>query len=355
MPEPRKPAEPLRVLVVDDSAYNRRSISEILSSCPDVKVAGKAADGDEALRLVGELKPDVITLDLEMPRMDGFTFLRILMSKMPTPVIVVSSYSHKENVFKALELGAIDFVPKPDRYADAELKQIQQELTDKVLLVRLLRPAAATPRPRIDSFIDELAPAPSTAPPRHVVAVGSSTGGPTALMEILSKLPRQSSSAVLVAQHMPERFTRTFAERLNRRSSLRVSEAEDGDPVAEGTVFVCPGRRCLELKRPGARGELRLTVVEPGPDDRYVPSADRLFASVARSVGSRTVGVVLTGMGEDGVQGAREIVEAGGVVLVESERTAVVHGMPGAVLRAGVPQRTLTLREMVDYLTDLGR
>ena len=319
--------EPLRVLVVDDSAYNRRSISEILSSSAEVSVVGKAADGDEALRLVGTLDPDVITLDLEMPRMNGFMFLRILMGKMPKPVIVVSSYSHKENVFKALELGAIDFVAKPDRYADAELVQIKQDLLSKVLLVRGLRPTAVAQRSVPEDRPEPLAAAVSTLPPSHVVAIACSTGGPTALLEILSKLPQRTSNTILVAQHMPAKFTKTFADRLNRRSQLRVSEARDDDEVIEAAVFICPGSRCMELVPGPARGTLALKLVQPAAGDRYVPSADRLFASVARVAGSRAVGVVLTGMGDDGVQGARAITDAGGIVVVESEKTAV--GVPG--------------------------
>jgi two-component system chemotaxis response regulator CheB len=350
----RSSNEPLRVLVVDDSAYNRKSISEILTSSAEVSVVGKAADGDEALRLVGLLNPDVITLDLEMPRMNGFTFLRILMGKMPKPVIVVSSYSHKENVFKALELGAIDFVAKPDRYADSELGQIRQDLLAKVLLVRGLRPTAVTPRSLTEERPPPAAMANSTLPPRHVIAIACSTGGPTALLEILSKLPQRTSNGILVAQHMPAKFTKTFADRLNRRSQLNVSEARDSDEVIEGAVFICPGSRCMELVPGPTRGALALNVVLPAASDRYVPSADRLFTSVARVAGARAVGVVLTGMGEDGVRGARAITDAGGVVVVESEKTAVVHGMPGAVLRAGVPQRTLLLDEIAEFLTSLG-
>jgi two-component system chemotaxis response regulator CheB len=358
MTEPIVREKTLRVLVVDDSAFNRRSISEILSSTQDIEVIGKAADGEEALRLVTQLKPDVITLDLEMPKMDGFTFLRIMMSKLPTPVIVVSSYSQKENVFKALELGALDFVAKPDRYADADLSGIRDELLEKVRLARSLRTAnlVVAQRPAMESIagISEPPRAPVTtlAAARNVVAIASSTGGPTALMEIFARLPERSQSALLIAQHMPDKFTRTFAERLNKRSSLRVTEAQDMDQVAQGFAFVCPGRRCMELEMMPS-GTMRLRVVGPTEADRYVPSADRLFASVARVVGSRAVGVILTGMGDDGVQGARAILNAGGVVIAESERTAVVYGMPGAAMRAKVVSRSLALPEIGDYLADL--
>src|SRR5687767_3087932 len=292
-----KPA--LRLLVVDDSAYNRRNIADVFAGYPEVEVVGKAADGEEALRLATLLKPDVITLDLEMPRMDGFTFLRILMSRQPTPVIVVSSYSQKENVFKALELGALDFVAKPDRHTDAELHSIREELLQKVLLARTLRLAALFhARPAFESMSgvrpEPQRPAQQTqAPPRYVVAIASSTGGPTALMDIFAKLPQRSPNTYLIAQHMPDKFTRTFAERLNRRSPLRVSEALDLDGISQGTVFICPGRKCMEFEA-GGGGTERVRVVTPTQQDRYVPSADRLFASVGRVAGRRAVGVILT-------------------------------------------------------------
>ena len=348
---------PLRVLIVDDSVFNRRSITEILNTSTEVEVVGKAADGEEALRLVGMLRPDVITLDLEMPRMDGFTFLRILMTKMPTPVIVVSSYSQKENVFKALELGALDFVAKPDRYADPDLAAIRDELLRKVTLARAVRipPAQLARRmpdlPSPPSTPDARLPAPMV-PPRQVIAIASSTGGPSALMEIFSRLPDTSKFAVVIAQHMPDKFTRTFAERLDRRSALRVSEAVDYDVVSEGTGFVCPGRHCMELELP-MKGPLRLRVHPPEERDRYVPSADRLLKSVASAVGKRAIGVILTGMGDDGVLGARAILDVGGIVIAESEATAVVYGMPGAAVRAGAASFTLPLPEIGDWLARL--
>src|SRR5262249_12869128 len=202
--------------VVDDSAYNRRNIADILAGSDEIEVVGKAGDGEEALRLVSQLKPDAISLDLEMPRMDGFTFLRILMAKQPTPVIVVSSYAQKENVFKALELGAIDFVAKPDKQTGIE-GALRREILQKVLLVRQLRPlrplggrAPMTSRP---SLIEPLGMRPGS-PLRHVVAIASSTGGPTALLDLFTRMPDRFPGAVLIAQHMPEKFTKTFAERL---------------------------------------------------------------------------------------------------------------------------------------------
>jgi two-component system chemotaxis response regulator CheB len=346
---------PLRVLIVDDSVFNRRSITEILSTSPDVEVVGKAADGEEALRLVSMLRPDVITLDLEMPRMDGFTLLRILMTKMPTPVIVVSSYSQKENVFKALELGALDFVAKPDRFADPDLAAIRDELLRKVTLARSVRlqPVAARRLPDLPMQADAPPARPAVViAPRQVVAIASSTGGPSALMEIFSRLPENAKFAVVIAQHMPDKFTRTFAERLDRRSALRVTEAQDLDLLGEGMGYVCPGRQCMELEMP-PKGPLRVRVGPPNERDRYVPSADRLLTSVAHAVGKRAIGVILTGMGDDGVQGARAILDAGGIVIAESELTAVVYGMPGCAVRAGATTMTLPLPEIGDWIAKL--
>lgn len=349
---------PLRVLVVDDSAYNRRNIAEMLSGSDEIEVVGKAADGDDALRQAAQLKPDVITLDLEMPRMDGFTFLRILMTRQPTPVIVVSSYSQKENVFKALELGAIDFVAKPDRQFTPD-PSIRKEIIQKVLLVRYLRPRAPamTYAHRVSVPPNSRLPSEPrfSSPMRHVVAMASSTGGPTALLEIFNRIPDRFPGTILIAQHMPDKFTRTFAERLDRRGGVRVVEAQDGEQVMSRKAYVCPGRNCMEVaimpgSSHGLSGDLRIRVGPPVAGDRYVPSADRLFRSVAQVAGSRSVGIILTGMGDDGVSGAKAIRAAGGTIVAESEETAVVYGMPGAAVRAGVVNESLPLSAIGDFI-----
>jgi two-component system chemotaxis response regulator CheB len=355
-------ARPIRLLVVDDSAYNRRNIADVFAEHREVEVVGKAADGEEALKLVTLLRPDVITLDLEMPRMDGFTFLRIVMAKAPTPVIVVSSYAQRENVFKALELGALDFVPKPDRLTP-EATEVREEILKKVLLVRSLRPSfvptslvrrqvsgAFTPDGEPISF-DAPTPRGSTyRPPKLVVAIASSTGGPSALLQLFARFPATTGAAFVVAQHMPDKFTRTFAERLDKRGAVRTVEASDGDQVGPATGFICPGRKCMELYSFGI--ELRLRVGPAGAQDRYVPSADRLFRSVA-PLGPRSVGVILTGMGDDGVEGARAIRDAGGTVIAESQETAIVNGMPGAAVRAGLATEVLPLQAIGEYLSKL--
>ena len=349
----------LRVLVVDDSILNRRAVRLALEESGSIEVVGEASDGDEALRLVTERRPDAITLDLEMPRMDGFTFLRILMAKHPTPVIVVSSHSQKENVFRALELGAVDFVEKPEAGLMAS-QAARVQVLEKILLARSLRPLRPiVPAPSGAGFVAE----PSTArglgtpplprlTPRFVIAIAASTGGPAALIDIFSRLPARLPAAVVVVQHMPARFTRAFAERLNRRGSLHVTEATDREPLVARCGYVCPGGQCIEVET-SARGEMRLRIVPPSSSDTYVPSADRLFASVAKASGSRAIGVVLTGMGTDGVEGSRAIADARGLVIVESKETAVVNGMPAAVQRAGVVSRVLPLPAIGELLATL--
>jgi two-component system chemotaxis response regulator CheB len=324
------------MLVVDDSALNRRHISELLTATDEVEVVAEAGDGQEALTLVFQLKPDAISLDLEMPRMNGFTFLRLLMSKQPTPVLVISRHSEKENVFKALEFGAVDFLEKPAKWSEVDGGAMRAQIVAKVSLMRSLMthqsalrpvdPPSRSPRskPAVDSKRE-----PRMAP-RRVVAIASSAGGPAALLEIFSHLPARAPIAVLVAQHMPERFTKTFAQRLEYRSRLKVTEARDGDLVVAQRGFVCPGNRCMELELDDNGADLRLRVFPAKPGDRYVPSADRLLSSVARVFGPRAVGVVLTGMGDDGAQGAAAIRRNRGTVVVESRQTAVVPGMPVA-------------------------
>lgn len=352
----------LRVLVVDDSAYNRRTLSEVLATLEGVEVVGKASDGDEALRMVADLQPDLITLDLEMPRMDGFTFLRLLMARRPTPVIVVSGYSAKENVFRALELGAIDFVAKPARAVTSDLSSIADDLKRMVAMVRQLAPATLDPARRpIRRTTGEMSiqptrdvPAPRVidgSQPEHIVVVGASTGGPTALVELFRRLPPNASASVLVAQHMPERFTRTFAERLDRLGGLRVREASGRHHLETGTAYICPGGRCLSVVRDGAGWAAE--VVPPASSDRYVPSVDRLFDTAAAAVGSKLIAVVLTGMGDDGARGVVAVNSSGGLVLAESADTAVIYGMPGAAARTGSVTRSMPLRPLCDHLAEL--
>ena len=343
----------LRVLVVDDSAANRRGVSAILSEHAGVEVVGTASDGDEALRMSASLSPDLITLDLEMPRMDGFTFLRLLMATRPTAVVVISSRSARDDVFRALELGAIDFIAKPEAGAGPEA--LRSQLLQVLAIVRQLSPARLLARRMISAR-----PAAAAVPVRtalgsgalrRVVAVAASTGGPTALMELFGGLGPSDDTAILIAQHMPERFTRSFAERLDRQGGFRVREADHGVELSPSSAFVCPGGRCLELERKD--GMLLTKVSRPATTDRYAPSADRLFLSVAKVMSHRTLGVVLTGMGDDGAQGVVALKQAGGRVLAESEQTAVVYGMPKVAAQTGCVDEQLPLPELVSRMREL--
>ncbi len=335
--------EAIRVLVIDDSAFSRQTITRMLKSSPLVEVVGIARDGEDALRKTFELEPDLVTLDLEMPRMDGFTYLRIIMSRRPTPVLVISSRSGEKNVFKALELGAVDFIAKSTPRAAPELAAIEQQLIRKVHSMRELR---------IDRVSERLAGPPPLAPraapgigaAARVVALGASTGGPAALMQIFAALSAPPPSCFLVAQHMPEGFTHGFAERLDRMTPLRAREARGGEEPEPGTILVAPGGSHLELE--SIAGRVVTRIAKPGRGDKYTPCVDRLFESAAAHFGADLVAVVLTGMGDDGRRGALAVKRAGGRVIAESERTAVIFGMPQQAIRTGAVDRVLTLEEI---------
>ena len=337
------PRDLIRVLVIDDSAFSRQAITRMLETSPLVKVVGVARDGEQALRKAFELEPDLITLDLEMPRMDGFTFLRLVMSKRPTPVMVISGRAGEDDVFKALELGAVDFIAKPTLRATPQLASIEQELLRKVHAIRELR---------IDKVRERLSSLPSVvsghldpdATSPRIVVIGSSTGGPAALMQIFGAFPEPPRASFLVAQHMPEGFTAGFAERLDRLTPFRAAEAQGDEELVPGTILVAPGGRHLELE--SARGRI-LTRIAPGrPGDKYVPSVDRLFESAAKHFGPELLAVVLTGMGDDGRKGVSAVKACGGNVIAESESTAVIFGMPQQAIRTGAVDAVLPLGEV---------
>jgi len=329
---------PIRALVIDDSVFSRRTITRVLESSPLVEVVGTADDGAEALATLFDLEPDVITLDLEMPRMDGFTFLRLVMSRRPTPVIVVSSRSRDADVFKALELGAVDFVAKPTMAAHAELESIRCALLRKVHAIRHLRMDAA--RDRIRATPARVGRFAAVETPRLVV-IGASTGGPAALMQIFGAFSHVPPCAFLVAQHMPAGFTAGFAECLDRLTCLRAAEARGGEYPEPGTILVAPGGQHLELQ--SVNGRVMTQVVESHERDKYAPSVDRLFESASKQVASDLLAVVLTGMGDDGRQGACAVRAAGGQVIAESEDTAMIFGMPQQAIRAGAVDQVLPL------------
>jgi two-component system chemotaxis response regulator CheB len=341
----------IRVLVIDDSAFSRRTITRMLESSPLVKVVGSARDGEEALQKVFKIKPDLITLDLEMPRMDGFTFLRLVMAKMPTPVMVISGRAGEEEVFKALDLGAVDFIAKPTPRPIPELETIQQEVIRKVHAIRQLR------IDKVKQRVDK--PAEMTMPPHvssrvphdlRVVAVGSSTGGPAALMQVFGSFAEPPPCAILVSQHMPHGFTKGFAERIDRLTCLSAREARDGDLVEEGRVLIAPGGMHLEVET--VAGQVATRLVARAPGEKYAPSVDRLFRSAAKAFGRNLQALVLTGMGNDGREGVLDVKQHGGTVIAESEDTAVIFGMPAQAIQTGAVDAVLPLGEIGKAIQD---
>ncbi len=332
----------IKVLVIDDSAFNRQTLTSMLESAPGIRVVARAGDGDEGLKQVFAHSPDVITLDLEMPRMDGFTFLRILMARRPTPVIVISSQTRKDNIFKALELGALDFIAKPTKKVSHELTAIGEELVAKVRMITQLRMvslAANAERSRDAGVVPIPAP-PAETPPKptvtmkKLVVVGASTGGPAALAALLAELVPSIPMGVLIAQHMPAKFTQAFAERLDKLSPLEVREARGGDLVRTGLVLIAPGASMMTVRK--SPNGLRVVVEPPSPEERFVPSIDRLFESAAEVMGPDVIGVILTGMAGEGARATRAVIGKGGEVIVEAAESAVMLGMPEEAMKTGL-------------------
>jgi two-component system, chemotaxis family, protein-glutamate methylesterase/glutaminase len=334
----------IRVVVVDDSAYNRRAITRMLEEIPGVQVVGYATNGEEGIRRVIDLTPDLVTLDLEMPRMDGFTMLRILMASTPVPVIVISSTSGDEKVFKALELGAVDFIAKPTSIISDELLKIQQDLHEKVQAVFKLNMARVQKRCEPSPQAVDIPAARQEAGSIDLVAIGSSTGGPPALQRIFAAFSDPLPFAMVISQHMPAGFTKTFAERLNRSTGFEVREAKDGDEVLAGRALIAPGGKNLLVAASG--GKVVARIVTPGPKDRYVPSVDAMFASCAEIYRARMLAVVLTGMGNDGALGVRQAKGLGAQVIAESEESAVVFGMPREAIATGLVDRIAPIDAM---------
>ena len=345
----------IKVLVVDDSAYNRRTIIQMLEEIPGVKVVDYANDGEMALRKAIDLKPDLITLDLEMPKMDGFTVLRILMQNRPVPVIVVSSRTDDEDVFRAMDFGAVTFIPKPSSKISPELFNIRADLHEKVLAVagtdmkKVLRRASAD-EAKVQKRVrtgatDKKAKAGSTI---KYVVIGASTGGPPALQSIFSNIKQKIPIGFAVSQHMPPGFTRAFADRLNKFSALDIKEAENGDVMRPGLVLIAPGGTNLTFRRRG--DDIVAMIKEPGSNQRYVPSVDKMFASAAEYYGSALLGVVLTGMGNDGAAGTLKLHQAGGRTMAEAEETSVVFGMPKEAIATGKVDEIVSLDKMRDAI-----
>jgi two-component system chemotaxis response regulator CheB len=339
----------IRVVVVDDSALVRSLLTEIINRQADMQCVGAASDPYVAREMIRNLDPDVITLDVEMPRMDGIDFLSKLMRLRPMPVVMVSTLTERgaDVTLRALELGAIDFVAKPKIGISNGLQQLAQEITEKIRIaakaqVRKL----ATPPPTAPGDAVAAPPVPANIgrlSTEKIVFIGASTGGTEATREVLTNLP-PDSPAVVITQHMPPGFTRSYATRLNGLCRIAVKEAEDGERVLPGHAYIAPGGRHLSIERSGANYVARVQDTEPV--NRHRPSVEVLFKSAARVVGPNAIGIMLTGMGADGAKAMKEMRDAGSYNYVQDEASCVVFGMPREAIQAGAAHEVLPLTQI---------
>ncbi|MGD9843432.1 MAG: chemotaxis response regulator protein-glutamate methylesterase [Steroidobacteraceae bacterium] len=351
-----------KVLIVDDSALVRQLLTEMLNGDADLEVVGVAADPFVAREKIKSLNPDVITLDVEMPRMDGVTFLENLMRLRPTPVVMVSSLTQQgaEVTLRALELGAVDFVSKPTVDLVGTFQNYAAELIAKVKVaadanvnryIGVTVTAAVTPKLSADAVLAKTHGSRSMLRiSERIVAIGASTGGTEALREVLSVLPADAP-AIVISQHIPAAFSRPFAERLDRSSAMKVLHAEDGQYILPGHAYVAPGDQHLMVERDGARYVCRLS--NGPPVNRHRPSVDVMFRSLAQKVGPNAVGVILTGMGDDGACGLKEMLTAGAHTIAQDQLSSVVWGMPGSAVKLGACERVEPLRKIAQTILDL--
>ncbi len=339
-----------RVLVVDDSGFFRRRIVEILEADARIEVVGTAANGKEAVEQVARLKPDVVTMDIEMPVMDGITAVRHIMASHPTPVLMFSSLTQEgaQATLDALDAGAVDFLPK--RFEDIAKDREQAKLLLRRRIHAVVRQKSAVPVPAVPprravaGGAAAAAPAPLRRGQIQVVAIASSTGGPVALAQVLTRLPANFRYPVAVVQHMPATFTPAFAARLDQQCAVKVKEAGDGDVLRPGEVLIAPGGRQMTFVPQG--GEVHVCVGDGDPSLHYKPCADVSFASLASVYGGKVLALVLTGMGADGREGARILKQQGATIWSQDEASSVIYGMPMAVAEAGLSDQVLSLREI---------
>lgn len=341
-------ARPIKVLIIDDSALVRNILTEILSSDVGIEVLGAASDPFIARDKIKALNPDVLTLDVEMPRMDGLQFLENLMRLHPLPVVMVSSLTERgaDVTLNALELGAVDFVTKPKLDVAKGLQAYADELISKVKTAAQSRPRPLPSVPPKWSADAVLAPQLSKLSYRttdRLIAIGASTGGTEAIKEVLIRMPADAP-AIVITQHIPAAFSKPFAERMNRVSAMSVCEAEDRQPVMAGCAYIAPGGRHLIVERDG--GHFRCRLSDGPPVNRHRPSVDVLFRSIAQGAGRNAVGLILTGMGDDGAQGLLEMRQTGAHTLAQDEASSVVWGMPGAAVKTGAAEQILPLEQL---------
>ncbi len=340
----------VKVLVVDDSAFMRKAISGMLEKDPMIEVVGTARDGQEALEKIKTLDPDVVTLDIEMPKMDGLTALRHIMMECPRPVIMVSSLTQEgaDATFKALELGAVDYIPKQLSKVSLEIVKIEKELQEKVKSVAKKKGKLKVKRKKtLEKSVDTVQ-FKGKVQKRDLVGIGVSTGGPMAVQQVLTKLPADFPAPILIAQHMPEAFTGPFAKRLDEICKISVKEAENGEVVKVGVAYVARGGHHLRMVQKVSRIELEVSK-EP-KDALYKPSVNELMHSIAAGVGKRGLGVILTGMGNDGLKGIEALKKRGGRAIAQSEKTCVVYGMPRAIVEANLADEVVDIEDMAEAI-----
>lgn len=341
----------IKVLVVDDSSFVRRAVTRMLEESADIQVVDVAADGEKAFELTKKLCPDVVTLDIKMPVMDGLKALEMIMKECPTPVVMLSSLTEKggENTLKALELGAVDFIDKSLAGGHMDISSLAEELIYKIHIAAQVDVQKLLSR---SGEVDKsLFPPPKTIPTSsdtEVVLIGTSTGGPPALQEILSKIPEHFPCPILIVQHMPVGFTASLAERLDRTSHIFVQEAVHREPILAGHAYIGPAGKHMKIKRCG--GELFIDLGMFPEDALHRPSVDALFESAARVCEGRCIAVVLTGMGKDGSKGAMALKKAGARIVAESEETSRVFGMPKAVTEAVKVDSVVPLHEVAETI-----
>lgn len=345
----------LRVLVIDDSAYVRKVVKEILSRSPFIEVVGAARDGKEALELVEQLHPDVVTCDLIMPELDGVGFVREQMQRRPVPIIIMSIASETgDAALTALDLGAVDFIQKPTALATEKIFEISNELIEKVKMAGSI----TMKEPAVYNVPDAPPSVRSTTVPVKgsravdIVALGISTGGPQALKQLVPQLPADFPVPLVMVMHMPLGYTEMYARKLNEFSPLNVSEAREGDELNAGMVLLAPAGRHLTLQRK-ADGKVAVHLDTRPFDMLHRPSVDVMFQSAAEVYGSRVLGVVMTGMGSDGKQGAAWIKSKNGIVYTQSEESCVVYGMPGSVVEAGLSDKSFSLSQMAQAIREV--
>ncbi|MCU0822116.1 MAG: chemotaxis response regulator protein-glutamate methylesterase [Spirochaetes bacterium] len=343
-----------KVLIVDDSAVMRQFLTDVISSSPEFEVVGTSIDPYFAVKKINALHPDIITLDVEMPRMDGLTFLAKIMSSRPMPVIMVSNFTTEGSVqaIKAMQLGAIDFIQKP-KYEDISSKEALLDFSQR-LIEKLVSASKSTIKVKNELLLEKEILVKKIEPSKiisdRVVAIGASAGGVPVLFDILTSIGTEVP-AIVIVQHMPEGFTKAFAERIDMSSKILVKEAEHGDRLYKGTALIAPGNRQMLIRHSGTGYAVEIN--DDPPFNRHKPSVDILFHSVSESVGKNASGIILTGMGNDGARGLLAMLESGAATIAQDKESSIIFGMPFKAIEIGAAQKTMNIAQIINYINGL--